>query len=357
MYCGNKDDPAMKYWETTELANKLPFLDLESTLTLAKTHELTRKILQRSLDWNKLISRTCLQKGGFLLGNVVKPDVLYNGRLLEEKMEVVRLLVEILKLMKDQRANMLDLLDTICKRTPPEAIADGALDTVTLSCPNHPDSHQVYFGDFLLLEAVEGAFGTSEQKLEAISSGRIGLIEPYLPALTSRLARQQEKLTLLTFASAYVRSKNSAEAFKTLLEASSQVTAKKYYGRISVLGPIGGDGWRVLAEGMRLHPGLLLKYVFVTKDALDEASKEDMRVLWDALKTDGELEVGLLEEDDTVRRTGEIVSKEEGEDDWTRLTEIMEMNKEEWIVRFEAEAEEEEEGEDESESDEEEEEG
>ena len=112
---------------------------------------------------------------------------------------------------------------------------------------------------------------------------------------------------------------------------------------------------------MRLHPGLLLKYVFVTKDALDEASKEDMRVLWDALKTDGEFEVGLLEEDDTVRRTGEIVSKEEGEDDWTRLTEIMEMNKEEWIVRFEAEAEEEEEGEDESEeeseSDEEEEEG
>ena len=185
---------------------------------------------------------------------------------------------------------MVDLLDTICKRSPPEAV-DVDFGTVTLGCPNHPDSHQVFLEDFLLLEAVEGAFGTSEQKAISSAGGwsfAFPLEEPTLSALSSRLARQQDKLTFLSFACAVVRSKESAEAFKTLMQGSLEATG----GTIHVLKRIGGEGWKALAEGVRLHPGLLLSCVTVLKDDLDEASQEDIKVMWDALETDGWFGVG-----------------------------------------------------------------
>ena len=285
---------------------------------LAQVHQLTRDILQGSFAWNKLISRTCLQDRGAL----------------QRKMEVVRHLVDILKLMKNRKANMLDLLDTICKRSPPEAV-EGASDTVTLTCPNHPNFHQVRFRNFLLLEAVEGAFGTSEQK--AISAtGFFQLREPAMSTLSSRLARQQEKLTRLWFLFLRVSRKESAEAFKTLMEASSEVTT----GGGIVLGAIGGEGWKALAEGVRLHPlRLRPAYVTVLKDDLDEASKEDIRVIWDALETYG---FGSFRVVDPSQEDGQTVRKEEdfpGEGDdggWTKLTEMMETSKEEWIAQVEA---------------------
>ena len=55
MFCG-KFEAARTSWETPELVEKLlPFLDLEFTLHLAQTHELTQDILQGSCIWNKLI--------------------------------------------------------------------------------------------------------------------------------------------------------------------------------------------------------------------------------------------------------------------------------------------------------------
>ena len=330
MYCG-KFEAARKFWETPVLVNKLllPYLDLESTLHLAQTHELTRDILQDSFAWNKLVSRTRIQDGGYL------------HFLMEEKMKVVRHLAAILKLMTqadDQRANMLDLLDTICKRNPPDVGSESPFRKVTISCLNHPDSHQVFLEDYLLLEAIEGALGTSEQK--AISSTGCFLAGPSLSALSSRLARQQEKLTLLGFGHVSVRSLESAEAFKTLMQASSEVVSGRPYstqyarGQLKVQGEIGGKGWNELAEGVRLHPGLLLTYVHVLKPTLDEASKEDIRVIWDALEPNGYLIVELEDpEDGKYELREDPVWKEEGEDGWIRLTKIMEMSKEQAAVR------------------------
>ena len=111
-----------------ELVEKLlPFLDLESTLHLAQTHELTQDILQGSFAWNKLIRRSRLQDGGSL-GE--------DAGLLEEKIDAVKLLVAILKLMKDPKANMLDLLDTVCKRCPPDIVSRlMGFGTVTMRLP------------------------------------------------------------------------------------------------------------------------------------------------------------------------------------------------------------------------------
>ena len=124
-------DSARKFWKMPELVEKLlPFLDLESTLHLAQTHELTQDILQGSFAWNKLIRRSRLQDGGSL-GE--------DAGLLEEKIDAVKLLVAILKLMKDPKANMLDLLDTVCTRCPPDIVSRlMCFGTVTISCPRLP---------------------------------------------------------------------------------------------------------------------------------------------------------------------------------------------------------------------------
>ena len=92
------------------------------------------------------------------------------------------------------------------------------------------------------------------------------------------------------------------------------------------------EGWKALAEGVRLHPGLLLGYFSVLKDGLDEARKEDIRVVWDALET-GRVWVDLDHEKDEE----EEIEKTEGEAGWNRLVQIMEMSKDEWAAQFEKE--------------------
>ena len=319
MSCG-KFEAARKFWATPELVEKLfPFLDLESTFHLAQVHQLTRDILQGSFAWNKLIRRSRLQEGGDLRGN---------DGLLEEKVAAVKLLVAILKLMKDPKSNMLDLLDTICKR----AQTSRLFGTVTVGCPNHQDSHEVPFEEFLLLEEIEGAFGTSEQKAEVMSSWGPAELS-LLSALSSRVARQEKKLTSLSLGYVFLESKEGVEALKTLMQDSSEAAVRTIHVRT----PIGGEGWKAIAEGVRLHPGLRLNCVTVLKDDLDEASQEDIRVMWDALETDGRFVVVLG--DFELSSNFERVSKggTKGEAGWTRLTEIKEMDKEEWAAELELE--------------------
>ena len=43
----------------------------------------------------------------------------------------------------------------------------------------------------------------------------------------------------------------------------------------------------MVAEAVRLHPGLVIEYVAALKDDLDEASHEDIRVIWDPIETAG----------------------------------------------------------------------
>ena len=374
MSCGNFE-AAKIFWETPELLETLlPFLDLKSTLQLAKTHELTQDILQGASAWNKLIRRCCLRKfwqnRAFPLemtlsdydseedadhtlsesessrdeleynsdASVSEDDVEEEMHKMDE-MDVVRHLVAMLKLMKNPKANMLDLLDAICKRCPPDVVSSNrGLGAVTIGCPNHPDSHEVLLSDFMLLEAVEGAFGTSEQKLAVISLGGTTLDEPCLSALSARLDRQQKKLTSLSFAFLEVRSKESAEAFKTLMEASSGSDIPPSGGIDVVLKTIGGEGWKVLADGVRLNPSLILDGFSVLKDDLDETKEEDIRVMWDALKTGGKVFVELHPEElgySALRSVAPLqyFEKAEGEAGWTKLVQIMEMSKEEWAAK------------------------
>ena len=78
---------------------------------------------------------------------------------------------------------------------------------------------------------------------------------------------------------------------------------------------------------------MLPRELTLLKDDLDEAKKEDIRVMWDAVKPSGWVCVEL----DPKKYNHEEVEKTEGEAGWTRLrlTQIMEMSKEEWAAQFE----------------------
>ena len=94
-----------KFWETPELIdNLLSFLDLKSTLHLARAHKITQNILERTFVWNKLIRRSCP----------------YNQRPYydsQPKIDAVNNFVAILKLMKNPNALLPDLLHLICEKT------------------------------------------------------------------------------------------------------------------------------------------------------------------------------------------------------------------------------------------------
>ena len=109
----------MKFWRTPELVEKLlPHLNLESTLALAQSHQLTRSLLQGTSIWNKLIRRNCPFAVKIKPSDLPNPDLrLSIPPEMQVKIAVVKSIVEILKLMEDpEEALLLDLLDVICER-------------------------------------------------------------------------------------------------------------------------------------------------------------------------------------------------------------------------------------------------
>ena len=95
----------MKFWKSPELIVKLlPFLDLKSTLCLVRCHDLTKNILQRGFAWNNLVRRTC--PFGWEEDHYV----------LQHKIDVVKDLMSILKVLKHPKVVLLDILDTICEK-------------------------------------------------------------------------------------------------------------------------------------------------------------------------------------------------------------------------------------------------
>ena len=78
-------------------------------------------------------------------------------------------------------------------------------------------------------------------------------------------------------------------------------------------------------EGMKLQPSMRLNWFIVLKDLLDEAKKEDLRVIWDAvLSSSGQVSVDLDLDGETYE---EVEKTEEGETGWTRLAQIMDLSK------------------------------
>ena len=304
-------------WAMPELVEKiLPFLDPESILSLARSEVMDRNILQGTHVWNMLIRRSY---------PFDRPGVL-------------NALVQILKLMKDCTTARLDLLDLICMRAPDAGPAGPAPQKyVKMACPRHHLYYFIPLLDFLLLEKVEGAFGTTEQTVQAVATLDNGQNmawtddmvvnnDNFLSALSSRLSRQLENFFSFFAFGLQISSREGAEAFKNIMQHSlPEVEINNFMvGWLEPWGLLGQEGWEAVAEGFALRPGAI-NSLTTTKDGLEGGRKEDMRKIWDALPLDGHFCI----DDET---SDEFFDKQNGEVAWTRLEQMIAMSREEWIA-------------------------
>ena len=175
-------DAERNYWWTPELLEKLiPLLDPTSVSNLAEVHPFTAEVLQGGSTWKQLVETSC---------EYWESTRQEFEETFEQKKIDIGHLVSILEKMENPEVYMLVLLETICEKT-----SDGGSIYVLVSCASHV-SHKVSPLGFVLLEEVEGSFGTAEQQILTTETQYLGgiLRQPLLSALSSRIWRQNVKI-------------------------------------------------------------------------------------------------------------------------------------------------------------------
>ena len=254
----------------------LPYLDSTSTLHLVESGiSCLFKHLQRSpFVWKKLVKRSV--PGDYEIGVDQLYYQKYNDRVresFEEKQTQMATLINILKMLDQPNSHILHLLEVICERS--RAIPGGQY----IQIGTHTSSYSVTPLGFLLLETVEGAFGTALQEISSIGSR---LEEPWLSALASRVSRQKQKVSKMEIGMANLTSKESCKALH-ILTKNSVTEGRESVGRVSVSGSnIEVDGWADLASALSLAPKWV-KFVDAPVHLMREGRREDLRKVWDSL--------------------------------------------------------------------------
>ena len=326
-------DATKKFWTIPELGERLVlFLDPLSLLHLLHSNVMDKEILQKCLTskaWSELI-RPISSIQGF-------------GRF-EQHLEDVKILVKILHFMKREELSpfLMALLDLICESRPAYR-----RDSVEMICAFCPDPHFISPLAFLLLEEVEGAFGTTEQSLRSIECGFAG--GDMLSAISSRISRQKKEiLTSIHLAYVEIKDKSSLEDFITLVK--TQVFS---VGDLDVRrAEFGGEDWQALAAELRGKTGMF-DQVFISRLVLKEAGDiKDIKDIWDATS------YGFLvnNSDNSYAHTQDVDKpKYNWEQAWTKLKQIADMTEDEFAAdcrKEEGEEETEGEGEEEESGDE-----
>ena len=318
-------DAAKKFWSLPELGERLvSFLDPLSALHLAQSKVMEKETLKKSFTskaWGKLIGRSSLQ----VLSRPLELDM--------EKRKDLKVLVKILQRVElgELSPYLRPLLDLICESSPG---IDCSV-CVRMICPCRPDPHFISPEGFLLLEQVEAAFGTAEQRLESV--GSFGLYHCHmLSAVSSRMSRQKETVTNISPCAVHIEDKSNLEDFVTLLKAEFVSVQYLYLRR----GEFVEEGWQALAgaltqaltqranwqlakdrpevEGDSIYSPLLAE-VFISRKFLTEVVRESIKDIWDATKygfhvTDTDTDSQRVEK-----------SKYDREEAWTRLKQIADM--------------------------------
>ena len=155
-------------------------------------------------------------------------------------------LVAILKLKKDARDHILDVFHWICETSPPPP--HNGYESLEMGCPYYYEGHSVSLEAFMLLEKVEAAFGTTLLSVEDLHLAPDLLCGgPTLTILGSRFARQQKMLSSSNIGCITLETKMDEENLLVLLQASPLTTI----WHLDIGDPsLGGDDWRLLAEGL-----------------------------------------------------------------------------------------------------------
>ena len=200
------------FWRTPELVEYLiSFLDPVSILALAKTSTLTREVLQRWLNWSRLIKRTCPEQ------SIILQQPFEQGLATAEK--ALKPIIEILQVLDKSGSHQLQLLDIICERFPSNNTSAGP-DNVKVACPCH-EVHEVSTLGFLLLEMVERSAETCRQQVDLVFVWQI--IGPLLPALGSRMSRRGGLITKIVCDNFVFETQEDAEAFLALVKIGDSI--------------------------------------------------------------------------------------------------------------------------------------
>ena len=135
-----------KFWEIPELVERLfPFLDASSTLSLARAHPPTVRILQGGLNWIQFIRRSCPSPVINYEGKSHLSDCDWAIEAAEQKKQELRPVVQLLKMMKNPRSYLLDLLDLICERFGgEESFQDRFGAYIVMACPRHTTNQRAF---------------------------------------------------------------------------------------------------------------------------------------------------------------------------------------------------------------------
>ena len=152
---------------------------------------------------------------------------------------------------------MLELIHVICERFPPlfdQVLMDQwgpaghngyvtDVEFVQLKCPGCPRSpHQVSQLGFLLLEEIEGAFGTAQQIVERVLIANFD--ETWLSALNSRASRQSVMVKKVSIGRFYCETDDHLEDLSLMNNCSFVVDLDTIFCN----GPrVGGEGVATIA--------------------------------------------------------------------------------------------------------------
>ena len=222
------------FWMTPELVeNLLSFLDPASILALAKTHPLTREVLQSGFIWTRFLKRSC-PKQSFTL----RPRF---QRLLPQdepwihKLRIVSLMehyasedlepiIEILMIIGKPESHLLKLLDLICERFPPYVTEPEIRDHVKVVCPCQ-EVHDVSPFGLQLLEKVERSTDTCLQQVDTIRMW--SFLGPILPALKSRMLRPGGLVKKTVSMDIEFETREDVEAFLALAKSADSISFQR----------------------------------------------------------------------------------------------------------------------------------
>ena len=220
------------FWMTPELVEHLlSFLDPASILALAKTHPLTREVLQRGLNWTRFLERSC-PKQSFTLRPRFQRLLPPEKPWWTHKQWIVSLMqhyvtkalepiIEILLLIGKPESQLLQLLDRICKNFPPYIESP---DRVKVACPCQ-EVHDVSPFGLVFLEKVERSMDTCHQQVVTIRMRSI--YGPILSALKSGMLRRRGLIAKTVFTEMVFATQEDVEAFLALAKVAHGISFQR----------------------------------------------------------------------------------------------------------------------------------
>ena len=206
----------------------------------------------------------------------------------------------------------------------------------------------------MLLEEVESAFSSTEMKIEMINNSSGYWNNSVWSAISTRLTRCEDTMTSVRIRDIVIHDLRAMKAFRTVLQFSPATSTDletmhvdlknlamvEEFRNLSLFCPeripsepldllinsrlehrdIGNKGWESLAKTVKLRPGFVHQ-VACCHHVLQEAKKEDMRVIWEVV---GDVELVHDFED-----WNENFKRRDGEKAWRRLAQVMDMTEEE----------------------------